>query len=106
MKLKPNGVGPHRPARQPCPPDRVLALSDPVLRRAALIVEGHHALGRAAQVRDQEAHPRIEFARVPLNLGHDPARVAPALGLVAKADVEASDLMRGTAHRTYHTDSG
>ena len=48
MKLKPHGVGGERPARQPRPPDRALALFDPLLRRAALIVEGDDPLGRAA----------------------------------------------------------
>ena len=73
MKLQAHRVGLHRPARQPCPPDRILTLSDPLLRRAALIVKGDHPLGRTAQVGDQKAHPGIEFARVPLDLGHDPA---------------------------------
>src|SRR6185312_16252702 len=93
-------VGLHRAARQACPADRVLALSDPLLRRAPPIVEGHHALGWAAQVRDQEAHPWIEFAGVPLDLGHDPARVAPGLGLVAEAGVGTPDLVRRTADWT------
>src|SRR4051794_32173430 len=54
------------------PIDRILALFDPLLRRAPLIVEGHHPLGWTAQVRHQEPDTRIEFARVPLDLGHDP----------------------------------
>src|SRR3954471_13070486 len=95
MKLEPDRVGRHGPARQPCPPDRVLALFDPLLRRAALIVEGHYALGRAAQVRDQKAHPGIEFTRMPLDLGRDPAGAAPGLGLVAEAGVETPDLVGG-----------
>src|SRR3954471_144000 len=73
MKLKPHRVGLHRPARQPCPPDRILTLSDPLLRRAALIVKGDHPLGRAAQVGHQEAHPWIEFTRMRLDLGYNPA---------------------------------
>src|SRR3954465_13872235 len=80
-------------------PDRVLALSDPLLRCAAPIVEGHHPLRRAAQVRDQKAHSGIEFSRMSLHLGHDPAGAAPRLGLVAAAGEGAPDLMRGTAHR-------
>src|SRR5829696_369025 len=100
MKLEADGVGLHRPARQPRPPDRILTLSDPLLRRAALIVKGEHPLGWAAQVRDQKAHPGIEFTRMPLHLGHDPARVAPALGLVAEAGVETADVVGWAAHRT------
>src|SRR3954463_9830746 len=100
MKLKPDRVGLHRPARQACPLRGILALSDPLLRCAALIVEGHHALGRAAQVRDQEDHPWIEFARMPLDLRHNPTRAGPSLGLVAEAGVETPNLVRRTAHRT------
>jgi len=73
MKLKTDRVGLHRTARQACPPDRVLALSDPRLRRAALIVEGHHPLGWTSKVRHQKTDPWIEFARMPRDLGHDPA---------------------------------
>src|SRR6266699_5226695 len=47
MKLEPHGVGRERPARQPCPLDRGLAFFDPLLARAALVVEGDHPLGRA-----------------------------------------------------------
>src|SRR5919202_2166799 len=100
MKLEPNGVGPHRPARQARPLDSIFALSDPLLGRAALIVEGHHPFGRAAQVRDQKADPRIKLARVPLDLGHDPTGAAPTLGLIAEAGVVTPDLMRRAAHRT------
>ena len=48
MKLEPHGVGGERPARQPRPLDRALALLDPLLARAALVVEGDDPLGRAA----------------------------------------------------------
>src|SRR4051794_30199046 len=99
MKLEADRVGPHRAAGQARPPDRVLALSDPLLCCATPIVEGDHALGWAAQIGHQEPDTRIEFARVPLDLGHNPARVGPSLGLVAKAGVKASDLMSWTPHR-------
>src|SRR3954471_22907905 len=81
------------------PIDRILALFDPLLRRAPLIVEGHHPLGWTAQVRHQEPDTRIEFARVPLDLGHDPAGAGPSLGLVAEAGVETPDLVGRTPHR-------
>jgi len=51
-----------------------LALFDPLLACAALITESDDILGRARQVGDDEANARIEFARVPLDLGDDPAR--------------------------------
>src|SRR3954447_26824777 len=100
MKLEPDRVGLHGPARQTRPLDRVLTLFDPLLRRAPSIVEGHHALGWTTQVRDQEAHPGIEFAGVPLHLSHNPTCAAPSLGLIAEAGVEAPDLVRRTPHRT------
>ena len=42
-------------------PDRVLALLDPLLSRAALIVERNHPLGGAAQVGDNEPDPRVQL---------------------------------------------
>ena len=41
MKLKPDGVGNERAAREPRPLEGVLTFLDPLLRRAALIVEGN-----------------------------------------------------------------
>ena len=61
MKLEPHGVGCERPARQPRPFDRAFAFLDPLLARAALVVERDHALGRAAHVRPDEADARIKF---------------------------------------------
>ena len=52
VKLEANGIVVEPAARQACPPDRVLALLDPLLSRAALIVERDHLLGGAAQVGD------------------------------------------------------
>jgi hypothetical protein len=45
MKLQPDGVSAELPAGQPRPLDGVLALLDPLLGGAALIVEGDDALG-------------------------------------------------------------
>jgi len=47
MKLEPHGVGCERPARQPRPLDRALALFDLLLACAALVVEDDNPLGRA-----------------------------------------------------------
>ena len=55
------------------------AFLDPLLGRAALIVERHDPLGWVRQVRHDEADAGIEFARMPLDLGHDAARRLPAL---------------------------
>src|SRR5712671_3309722 len=63
------------------------AFLDPLLGRAALIVERHDPLGWARQVRHDEADAGIEFARMPLDLGHDAARRLPALRPVAEAGV-------------------
>ena len=46
MKLEPDGVVAEAAARQARPLDRVLALLDPLLGRALLIVEGDDALVR------------------------------------------------------------
>ena len=59
MKLEANGIVAEPAARQACPPDRVFALLDPLLSRAALIVERNHPLGGAAQVGDNEPDPRV-----------------------------------------------
>jgi hypothetical protein len=58
--------------------DIALAFLDPLLARAALVVERGHALGRAAHVRHDEADARIKFFGMPLDLGNHPARLAPA----------------------------
>jgi hypothetical protein len=41
------------------------------VRRAALVVEGHDALGRPRQISHDEPDARIKLAGVPLDLGHD-----------------------------------
>jgi hypothetical protein len=46
MKLQTHCVGGERSARQPRPLDRTLAFLDPLLGRAALVVEGDDPFGR------------------------------------------------------------
>ena len=46
VKLEANGIVVEPAARQACPPDRVLALLDRLLSRAALIVERDHPARR------------------------------------------------------------
>src|SRR4029078_13744610 len=94
MELKTHGVGGERPARQSGPLDRVLALFDVLLARAALVIEGDDALGRARQIADDEADRRTELARVPLHFGHDVARLVPALRLIGEAGVVTPYLVR------------
>src|SRR5260221_8452928 len=100
MKLEPHGVGGERSARQSRPLDRAFALLDPLLARAALVVERDHALGRAAHVRHDEADARIKFFGMPLDLGNHPARVAPASGLIAEARMTPAHIVRRSSDRT------
>ena len=100
MKLKTDGIGLEAPAGQPRPPDRVLAFSDPLLRRAAPVVERNDPFGGTGQVGDDEADPRIQLPRMPFDLGHNTPGLAPACGPVAEAGEVPSDFMRGAAPRT------
>src|SRR5262245_35520897 len=86
MKLQAHRVGGERPARQPRPLDRTLAFLDPLLSRAALVVEGDDALGRAAHVGYDEAGSGLKFARMPLYLGDHSARLGPASCNASNAD--------------------
>jgi hypothetical protein len=63
MKLEADRVVVELAARQPRPLDGVLALLDPLFRRAALVLEGHDALGGTPQVGDDEADAGIELSR-------------------------------------------
>ena len=96
VKLKPHGIGSERPARQPRPLDRALAFLDPLLGRAAPIVEGENPLGRAEQVGDDEADARNKLARMPLDFGDNPAWLGPAFGLIGKIGVEPPHMVRGS----------
>src|SRR5262249_43466370 len=100
MKLEPHGVGRERPARQPRPLDRALALLDPLLARAALVVESNDALGRAAHVRHDEADAGIKFSGMPLDLGDNPPRLGPGSGLIAEARMGSAHMVRRTPDRT------
>ncbi len=100
MELKPHGVVPEGSARQPGPADRVLSLFDPLLGSAATVVELHHPVIRARQVGDDKADTRIEFAAMPFDPGNYPARLAPALRLVAEAGDEDLRLVGRSPHRS------
>jgi hypothetical protein len=94
MKLEPDGVVAES-ARQPRPFDRRLALLDPLLRRAALIVEGDDALGGTPEVGDDEADAGIELAGMPFHLGDHAALAVPRSGLVpARLRLKLTDYYR------------
>ena len=72
-------------ARQACPLDGVFAFLDPLLGRAALIVECDDPLGGSAQVGYNEPDARVQLTRMPLDLGNDAAGFVPGRGLIAEA---------------------
>jgi hypothetical protein len=84
MKLEADGVGHEGAARQAGPLDRALALFDPLLAGAAVVVEGDDALGRSRQIGNDKADTRVKLTGVPLDLRHEPSGFLPALRLIAK----------------------
>ena len=74
---QPHLVRPKAVAAQPCHPHRLLAFFDPLLRRAAFVVEPHYRPAVGLQVGDDESHPRKQFAKVELHLGHHAGRYLP-----------------------------
>jgi hypothetical protein len=82
VELEAHRVGGEGPARQPRPLDRTLALLDPLLRYAALVVEGDNALGRTRQAGDDKADARVQLARMPLDLSDNTPWLPPALCLI------------------------
>ena len=60
-------------ARRAVPIDSLLALLDPLLAGAALIVEGDDPQGLTAQIGDDEANAGIKLAGVPYDIGNHPA---------------------------------
>lgn len=79
---------------KPGPFDRVLAFLDILLARAALVIEGDDALRRARQVAHDKADARVQLAGMPFDLGHDVARLVPALRQIGEAGVVPSYLVR------------
>ena len=63
-----------------------------------MIVEGHHTLGGTAQVGDDNPNPRIQFAGMPFDLGHDTPLPVPASGLIAETGIEAQHMVRWAAN--------
>lgn len=98
-ELQPNSVGGEATAEELRPLYRVLPFLDPLLRRAATVVERHGLFGSFPEVGHDEAHPGIEFARAPLGLGHDAARGIPTGRPVEEARLPHDRLAWRTAHR-------
>jgi hypothetical protein len=57
--------------------DRVLALFDPLLSGAALVIELDDAVGRPAEIGDDKADTGVKFTGMPFNFCHNPARFRP-----------------------------
>ena len=93
MKLQPNGIVAELAARQSGPFDRVLAFLDVLLRFAPLIVEPCHPLGGTGQVGDDETDTGNQFTGMPFHLGHHAPLLVPASSPVAKAGIEAQNLV-------------
>jgi hypothetical protein len=70
-----------------------------LLCRAALIVEGDDTLGRPGEIGHNEPHPRIKFARKPLDPGDDPAGHGPTGRLVAEVRLVPPHILRWPADR-------
>jgi len=97
MELKANRIGGEGTARQAAPPDRALALFDPLLRGTAM-VEADYALRRPRQG-DDEGDARAQLARVPVDFGHDEPRFLPVLRLIGEAGVIPAHLKRRSTQR-------
>ena len=81
------------------PLHRVLTLLDPLLRRAAAIVELDDVSRLLREIGDNEPHTGKQLPRVPFDLGNDAPGSLPRLGLITKAVVEDLRLVRGAAWR-------
>jgi hypothetical protein len=64
-----------------------LPLLDPLLGRAALVVEADDRAIGPGQGGDDEAHPRKQFAEVMLNLGDHASRPVPRRRLILEAPI-------------------
>src|SRR4029079_6907198 len=69
------------------------------LARPAPVVEGDDALRGPRQVSDKKPDARVQLARMPFDLGHNMARLIPALRLIAEAGVIAPYLVRRSPDR-------
>ncbi len=93
MKLKPDFVGFQALAGKPCPFEGVFAFLDVLLGSSAPVVELKHPFVGIGQRRDHKTHARKQLSGVPLNLGYNPARFAPALCLIAEVGIMALNIV-------------
>ena len=70
-----------------------------LLACSALVVESNDALGWAAHVGDYKADTRIEFARMPFDLGDDAAGFCPTPGLIGEVRIGAPHFVRRPPNR-------
>ena len=89
MELEPHGIGGKAHAGEPRPFECVLALLDVLFGRAPVVVEGQHPFIGQTAIGDDEADAGEQFARMELDLGHNPARLRPAPRLILEAGVVA-----------------
>ena len=68
-ELQTSVVCPEGLAGEPSPPDGILALLDPLLRRSTTVVEPDHFPCLPRKIRDDEAHAWKQLVGVPLDLG-------------------------------------
>ena len=87
-QLQASLVVPECAARELRPLHRVLALFDPLLGRAATVVELDHALGPQGEIGDDESHTREQLAPMPLDLGHHAPQLLPRFRLVLEAVIK------------------
>src|SRR6516162_5760165 len=99
VELEAHRVGREGPARQPRPLDCTLALLDPLLRCATLVVEGDNALGRTRQVGDDKADAPVQLARMPLDRTDNTPWLPPALRLRTEAGEVAAQVMHRPPNR-------
>jgi hypothetical protein len=86
--------------RQPRTLQCVLALFDPLLGHAPLVVEPHHVAGFPPEICHNETDSRKQFARMPLHFRNDPSSDLPTGRLIAKAMVKNNRLLPRTPYGT------
>src|SRR4051794_2530584 len=74
---------------------------DILLARAAPVIEDDDAFSGPRQIGDNESNTRIQLARIPFDLGHNMARLVPALRLIAEAGVVAPYLVGRPPDRAF-----
>ena len=89
-------------ARQPRPVGGLLACFDPLLRRAALVVEPHDRATREDHVGHDEADAGKQLTPVVLHLSDNPSGPGPALRLIGETLVAYQGLAAWPSRRAKH----